>query len=420
MTLVAEPGALQYNWVYGDGDSRSGLSVDRHMYMNLTENPVTYTIILTTRSFFGCESTTSRNIVVYPMPKAEFTASPPLQVWPAATVNFTNLTNTGNWSYLWRFGDGNTSTAYEPTHSYGAPGNYIVTLIVSNDRCRDSISHPVQVLPTPPLASFAYIESDCGPLTVTLNNTSQYATTYLWDFGDGGASTAANPTYTWTVAGTYRVTLIAYGPGGQSIYDQIIEVYQTPVAYFQFTPERVYVNDERVRFFNLSQYAESYIWHFGDGDTSHQKDPFHKYMVKGIFDVTLHAYKFYTTQSGAVKACVGSYTASPGVLVEPAGVIRFATAFIPNKTGPQPDATPTPATIDQFFFPPVTEQVDKYKLQIFNRWGVLIFQSNDIMKGWDGYYKGRLVKQGVYVWLVEGKYSNGKPFRMSGDVTVLH
>ena len=420
VTLISDPGALQYYWVYGDGDARYSLSIDRHMYLNLTENPVTHTITLTTTSLFLCESTTSRDIVVYPMPKAEFTASPPLQTWPAATVSFTNLTNSGNFSYLWRFGDGNTSTAYEPTYTYGAPGNYMVTLIVSNDRCIDSISHPVQVLPTPPIASFGYIESDCGPLTVTLSNTSQYATTYLWDFGDGGASTAANPTYTWTVAGTYRVTLIAYGPGGQSVYDQIIEVYQTPVAYFQFAPEKVYVNDERVRFFNLSQYAETYIWHFGDGDTSHVKDPFHKYMVKGIFDVTLHAYKFYTTQSGAVKACVGTYVASPGVLVEPAGVIRFATAFIPNKTGPQPDATPTPSTIDQFFFPPVTEQVDKYKLQIFNRWGVLIFQSTDIMKGWDGYYKGKLVKQGVYVWLVEGKYSNGKPFRMSGDVTVLH
>jgi hypothetical protein len=51
---------------------------------------------------------------------------------------------------------------------------------------------------------------------------------------------------------------------------------------------------------------------------------------------------------------------------------------------------------------------------------VLIFESNDINVGWDGYYKNKLVKQGVYVWIVEGKYSNGRPFNKSGDVTVLH
>jgi hypothetical protein len=51
---------------------------------------------------------------------------------------------------------------------------------------------------------------------------------------------------------------------------------------------------------------------------------------------------------------------------------------------------------------------------------VLIFQSNDINKGWNGYYKGRLVMQGVYVWYVEGKYANGKPFKKTGDITLLH
>ena len=72
------------------------------------------------------------------------------------------------------------------------------------------------------------------------------------------------------------------------------------------------------------------------------------------------------------------------------------------------------------FFPPVQEQVSEYKLQIFNRAGVLIFQSNSINEGWDGYYKGRLVMQGVYVWYVEGKYANGEPFKKVGDITLLH
>jgi gliding motility-associated-like protein len=177
------------------------------------------------------------------------------------------------------------------------------------------------------------------------------------------------------------------------------------------------VNDEKVRFFNLSEGADYFIWQFGDGDTTQVKDPFHKYMSEGTFDPTLSAYKV----NGNV-VCVNSWTMSPGVTVQPVGVLRFSTVFSPNKTGPI-DRTdlPTGGTeMDQFFFPPIRETVLNYKLQIFNRWGSLIFESHDINKPWNGYYKGTLCRQGVYVWFVEGKYANGKPFKKTGDVTLLH
>jgi hypothetical protein len=112
---------------------------------------------------------------------------------------------------------------------------------------------------------------------------------------------------------------------------------------------------------------------------------------------------------------------SPGVTVEPAGVIRFSTVFTPDITGEQDiDHIPTGSQVDQFFYPPIREKVVDYKLQIFNRLGVLIFESHDINKPWNGYYHNKLCQQGVYVWYVEGKYANGTPFKKVGDVTLLH
>jgi gliding motility-associated-like protein len=104
------------------------------------------------------------------------------------------------------------------------------------------------------------------------------------------------------------------------------------------------------------------------------------------------------------------------------GELRFASVFTPNKTGPiERTDLPTGGTeIDQFFYPPIRERVLEYKLQIFNRWGVLIFESHDINVPWNGYYHNELCPQGVYVWYVEGKYSDGKPYRLFGDVTLLH
>jgi len=357
-----------------------------------------------------------------PVPLPQFSASPVSQVYNESgnPVTFTNSTNPGTWTWLWRFGDGTTSTAENPSHTYTALGEYTVTLVVGNANCSDSITHIVSVLPEPPVADFDPIPSGCEPWSITISNTSLHTeipgTTYYWDFGDGYTSTAKNPTYTYFDPGTFRVELTVTGPGGTSSKSQVVNCYPSPRAYFEVAPLFVFVNDEKVRCFNLSTPAtgNSYLWEFGDGDTSKLKDPFHKYMESGVFDITLWAY--------SDNGCSDKYILSPGVTVEPAGEVRFSTVFTPNLDGPI-DRTdlPTGGTeIDQFFFPPIREKVINYKLQIFNRLGVLIFESHDINIPWNGYYKGDLCAQGVYIWYVEGKYANGQPFKKVGDVTLLH
>jgi gliding motility-associated-like protein len=292
---------------------------------------------------------------------------------------------------------------------------------VSNANCSDSVKHTASITPQPPVANFDSIKSDCAPLYFKVKNTSLNTltpgTTFAWDFGDGSPIlTTPDPSYTYRSPGSYLITLTVTGPGGVSTKSQPVTSYQTPTAYFTILPSTVYVNDERVRFFNESdnKLVNHYLWEFGDGDTSMMTDPFHKYMTEGQFDITLWAY--------APNGCSSSWTLSPGVKVQPAGVLRFSTVFTPNRDGPI-DLTTLPtggAAIDQFFFPPIRETVTDYKLQIFNRLGVLIFQSTNINVPWNGYYKGKLCQQGVYVWYVEGKYANGKPFKKVGDVTLLH
>ena len=270
----------------------------------------------------------------------------------------------------------------------------------------------------PPVADFDSLPSGCEPLILVINNTSLNTdipgTTYKWDFGDGSTSTAKNPTYTYFDAGIYRVELTVTGPGGTSVKSQVVNSYASPKAYFEITPTKVIVNDEQVRCFNLSEGASYYLWDFGDGDTSKVDEPYHKYMEEGVYDITLWAY--------SENGCSDKYLLSPGVTVEPAGDIRFSTVFTPNKDGEiDMDDLPTGGPeYDMFFFPPIMEKVSKYKLQVFNRWGVLIFETHDFNKPWNGYYQHKLCPQGVYVWYVEGKYANGEPFKKVGDVTLLH
>jgi PKD repeat protein len=421
LTFTSAPGASKYYWNFGDGNS--GYSVNetnRNIFTNPTTAPVTRTVTLTTTSFYNCTDVQTMNIVVMPVPLPQFQAAPLIQTYNAAgnPVTFTNQTNAGTWTWGWKFGDGGVSTAQNPAHTYTNIGDFNVVLTVRNVSCTDSVKHTVTVRPQAPVAQFDSIPSGCSPLSITINNTSLYTntpgTTYFWSFGDGSTSTAKNPTYTYFDAGTYRVELTVRGPGGVSTMSRIVNAYPSPIASLKLNPNYVYVNDEAVRFFNLSQGGERYIWNFGDGDTSMMKEPTHKYMEEGIFDITLWAY--------SANGCVDQYVLSPGVTVEAAGGLRFSTVFRPNLTGPVdmdhlPEGGPE---ADQFFYPPIREKVLDYKLQIFNRWGVLIFETHDINRPWNGYYKNELCQQGVYVWYVEGKYSNGSLFRKAGDITLLH
>jgi len=419
ITFTAIPGAGRYFWDYGDGVSGYSTHVSNHIYTNFTTVPVVRTVTLITTSFFNCTDIRTYDITVMPVPSAQFTANPVTQVFnPAGTqVTFTNATNDGTWSWLWKFGDNSTSTVKDPVHQYADIGTYYVTLIASNSNCSDSIMHYITIVPPTPVAIFDSVPSGCSPLYISLKNTSQNTdvpgTTYKWDFGDGSTSTAKNPTYTYFTPGDYRIELTVTGPGGISVMSRVVSAYPSPQAHFTLIPSTVYANDLGVRFFNLTTGATSYLWDFGDGDTSKIKDPYHKYMEEGVYDVALWAY--------SVNGCSNQYFISSAVTVLPVGEIRFPTVFTPNKTGPI-ERTDLPAggtEADQFFYPAIRQTVMNYKLQIFNRWGVLIFESHDINVPWNGYYKGELCQQGAYVWLVEGKYQDGKPFRMVGNVTLL-
>ena len=332
ITFTALPGAGRYFWDYGDGVSGYSTSVSNHIYTNYTIVPVVRTVTLITTSFFNCTDIKTYDITVMPVPVTQFTANPVTQVFnPAGTqVTFTNATNDGTWNWLWRFGDNSTSTDKDPVHQYADVGTYYVTLIASNSNCSDSIMHYITIVPPAPVAMFDTVTSGCAPLYVSLNNTSLNTdvpgTTYKWDFGDGSVSTAKNPTYTYFTPGDYRIELTVTGPGGMSVMSRVVSAYPSPQAHFQVTPSTVYANDLSVRFFNLTTGATSYLWDFGDGDTSKVKDPYHKYMEEGVYDVTLWAY------SG--NGCVNQYILSPAVTVLPVGDIRYPTVFMPNKTGP--------------------------------------------------------------------------------------
>ncbi|MCK5136464.1 MAG: PKD domain-containing protein [Bacteroidales bacterium] len=424
VTFLTQPGGASYYWDFGDGNAEDGGYLAHHLYENYTTAAVTRTVELTTTSFYGCQDSETLDITIQPIPAPNFTAVPLVQTYPDATVAFTNETTPGPWTYLWDFGDSLSSTEENPTHTYADPGTYLVKFYVNNGSCIDSIRTSIVIHPRIPEADFDVPEGGCTPMEIQFVNQSLWATTYLWDFGDGYVSTKEHPTHTFYDPGEVTVRLQATGPGGTDYASHTINVYETPNIAFNSAPDSVFVKDKPVRFFNLSAGADQYLWDFGDyfedgtpaeGNFTDEEDPQHIYFTEGWKDVKLVGWNDH---------CIDSLTMTV-VKVISAGDIQFPTVFRPDPDGPSGgwidpnDPNLDPNIKNSIFFPGVNRQVDEYHLYIYSRWGDLIFQSHDINHGWDGYIKGSLASQGVYIWKVTLVYKNGSPDSMAGDITLI-
>ena len=142
-------------------------------------------------------------------------------------------------------------------------------------------------------AAFSFTAGNLyAPCTVQFENNSKEASSYLWDFGDGTTSSEPNPSKTYTVSGTYKVTLTAYGESGHATTFSRVLVQPPqltpPVAGFTFS-DTSGMAPYTVNFTNTSLNAVSYLWDFGDGATSTLVHPSHAYTSGGNFTITLTA-----------------------------------------------------------------------------------------------------------------------------------
>ena len=397
----------------------------------------TYTLVSVTDRY-GCTQTSlppaTATITITPV--ASFDADPPLQILPGKTVTVTNNTNAGNWTYTWQFGDGNsisgtsgpvnivhpdgavtTGTFEDPVHTFAAYGNYLMELLVTDGNCEGEATQIVTIEPLPPIVDFSMdVSSGCAPVTVTFTNLTQFADedAYLWQFGEGeGFSNAQNPTYIYNNPGVYTVTLTAFNDLGIPVTvsrDAAIEIFEQPQARFSVRPTTIYLPDKPVFFTNLSFGADSYLWDFGDGNTSTEFEPIHIYEKPGIYDVSLTAFNG--------DQCSDIHIIEEAVIALNGGDIQVPTVFTPDPGGPS-GGNVSLGTVENNVFIPLIEGAVEFRMEVYSRWGVLMFRSNTQTQGWDGYYKGKIASQGVYLYKVTATFRDGEKITRVGDVTLL-
>src|SRR2546422_1530582 len=162
------------------------------------------------------------------IPTAQFSGTPTSGQAPLA-VQFTDESSPGSTpitSWSWTFGDGGTSTAQSPSHTYTGAGSYTVRLIVASSAGIDTLSRAsyISVFVRPAASFSGSPQSGASPLDVHFTDQSTPGsapiTSWIWSFGDGGTSTAQNPNHTYTGAGSYTVRLIVGSSAGEDTPDR--------------------------------------------------------------------------------------------------------------------------------------------------------------------------------------------------------
>lgn len=335
----------------------------------------------------------------------------------STTYRFTNLSSssagssfTGQ-SFVWDYGDGSKMDTLGLTpsqlHRFPGPGTYFVKLTVIDTRFCNAPATLIDTLRINPLviALPAKIALACVGDTINFKNNSLGGLSWYWNFGDPASgslneSTVFEPTHIYNIPGTYTYYLIAYDSTTCNKIDtsdnlQII-IVEKPQALFTWAPNPPEPNVP-VKFTNLSSFADTYLWEFGDGETSREFAPLHEYNATGTYLARLTA----TSRAG----CSSIFDLNVNVIVNP--LLDVPNAFTPGRFGVN-------SVVNVRGF-----GITKLDFKIYNRWGQLVFQSANKRQGWDGYYKGELQPVDVYGYTLNAEFSDGKKLRKTGDITLL-
>jgi len=286
-------------WDFGDGTTEGMIANPSHTY----QNAGTYTVKLTASSATGGSSTKTKEGYITVTQSggivANFTAAPTSGTAPL-TVQFTDTSTGGPTMWSWDFGDGTTEGMLaNPSHTYQNAGTYTVKLTASSATGGSSTKIRegyITVSPSGsgPTAAFT-VDKRSGPKPLTVQFTDQSTggpTMWAWDFGDGGTSMVASPSYTYQEAGVYTVSLTASNTAGSDTktekdYISVTGDIPPPVAMFEATPLSGSA-PLTVQFTDLSiGPPTSYAWDFGDGGTSTEANPSHVYSAGGTYTVKL-------------------------------------------------------------------------------------------------------------------------------------
>jgi len=361
-----------YNWTPPGPLDNPSLSNPIAILENYT-NQIQVTQFIVTTTLGNCSSTDTVDISVQPLPQASWD-SPEGQCLQGNSFDFNLSGNFGaganiNWNFG-QFGSPNTSNLPSPQDvSFSTIGVHIITMQLSDWGCNSPIyTDSIELFPMPVANFTAQNVEGCLPLNVTFTNLSSDIgnPTYGWDMGDGFQMNGFIPVHAYNESGNFSVNLTvttAQGCVSQYTAHSAVTVYPQPQAGFSVNPHVLTTAFPKAVITDESQGAISWVYTLGDGNTVYERNFAHNYLVDGDYTITQRV----TNQYGCSDIAIYQLKVEP--------VMTF---FIPNAFTPEGNGT-------NEIFKCYGLNIEDFRMEIYTRWGELIFESNDIDVGWNGH-----------------------------------
>ncbi len=368
----ASSGGVFQSWSFGDGSQAGFTANPTHTFANAGLDPIQYTVTLISESAQLCTDTAQAVITVLPTPVAAFTlveeesCSYPVDV---QTVN----ASTGSINHLWTFDDTDVLPGIDAAWTANTVGSFPVHLTATNSyACADEAETTFTVHLAPIANITANPRIGCNPLSVDFQDLSTYSletSLYIEGIYDGPLPTAG---LIIDQVGTFESHIVATSPEGCTdtlFLAEDFTVHPVPFANFSFTALSSSPENTSFQFTNESNTSFATTWNFGDGNGSFVEDPLHRYDEPGEYQVSL-----------SVQNEFGCSDLEADLIV----IDDKITVFVPNAFTPASNGYGD--GINDGFKPIVRgiDLIQRYKFQVFDRWGTVIFQTDDYAEYWKG------------------------------------
>lgn len=408
--INASSGSISYSWDFGVNGITSDISTATSPTYTFPA-PGTYNITLISSSAPNCSDTVVKPITIYEPLVVSFTHNDSLCI-TTNSFNFAgNVSGPPITTWQWDFGNhANPSQSVNINENgvvFDQAGSFPVTLTASFLQCSQTAQSSVYIYPMP-FADFTIRdELRCVPYPAEFINLSSYPSPllYSWDFGDGGVSNAENPVHVYTNPGMYSVSLTAISTVGcvdtlLVLKQDYLTIHPKPTAGFTVDKPITTICDSQIQFIDASADATE-IWYYVDEAATRidGANPFYTYYTDGMH----YPVQVVQNQFGCTD------TARTQIIIEP------FTVFVPNTFTPNNDA------YNNCFQPQVALEPVEWELKIYDRWGEVIFVSDDYTACWDGTYKGKKCQDDIYIYVI--RYVSCSPVanatQIEGHVTLL-
>jgi gliding motility-associated-like protein len=390
LTLTGTP---PYSYSYSNGTGVFGPYSTSNGTPTLTLAPsatTTYTIISISDAHCSGTYSGAASVTVNPLPTPVITGLSEICNGKDAILHAGNYQN-----YSWSTGAATASITVSAAAVYSCT-------VTDLNGCSNVAQHTLTVNETPVIVFSNDTSLTCEAPIIHFFNTSSFpqGSVFNWDFADGSTSTDENPQHQFSQPGNFPISLTITTDKNcmaTLVKDLNIDFYPLPVAKFTASPKSTSMFNSGIELVDQSENAVRWKWDLGDGFFSAEPSLKHSYPEPGKYIIKL------TVEN--IAGCISE-------TVEDVNIVPL---FMPNAFSPNNDGRN-----DVFFDPGYAFDVKTFSMKIFNRWGQLMFSTDNLRNAWDGSTpSGTLAPDGVYVYQLSITNNNDKKFQYNGTVSLI-